>query len=108
MNPVSLLELSVQERLIWLAETAVAVKFEGADETGDAVGEGVGVRIGVEAGVGAGNGGPPFTTNLKVVVVASVSASIVPEVVKAERSTVDVKMLYCTAVPAGWAGIVAE
>ncbi len=30
LNPVSLLELSVQERLIWLDETAVAVRSLGA------------------------------------------------------------------------------
>jgi hypothetical protein len=30
LNPVSLFELSVQDRLIWLEETAVAVRLLGA------------------------------------------------------------------------------
>ena len=30
LNPVSLFELSVQDRLIWLDDTAVAVRFVGA------------------------------------------------------------------------------
>ncbi len=51
MNRFSLLELSVQARLIWLAETAVAVKFEGGNGIADAVGEGVG-----DGGTGVGLG----------------------------------------------------
>ncbi len=56
MKLCSLVELSLQPRFTWLAETAVAVKFEGADGTGDAVGEGDGVdgRIGVAFGVAVG------------------------------------------------------
>jgi hypothetical protein len=41
-----LFELLVQDRLIWLDETAVAVRFVGA--AGVAVGVGVGVGTGVE------------------------------------------------------------
>jgi hypothetical protein len=49
LNPVSLFELSVQDRLIWLRDTAVAVRFVGA--------RGVGVGVGVDVGVGVGLGG---------------------------------------------------
>ena len=45
---------------------------------------------------------------LKIGVVARVSESILPGVENGERSTVDVRMEYCTAAPSGWAGIVAE
>jgi hypothetical protein len=48
LNPVSLFELSVQDRLIWLDDTVVAVRFVGAS------GVGVGVAVGVGVGVGAG------------------------------------------------------
>jgi hypothetical protein len=51
-NPVSLLERSVQDRLIWLDDTAVAVRFVGAASVG--VGVGVGVAVGVAVGVGVG------------------------------------------------------
>ncbi len=54
MNPVSLLELSVQTRFTWLVEAAVPLKFDGADGIGDAVGEGDGVAIGVAVGVALG------------------------------------------------------
>jgi hypothetical protein len=52
LNPVSLFELSVQDRLIWLPETAVAVRFVGA--RGGGVGVGVGVEVGVGVGLGVG------------------------------------------------------
>jgi hypothetical protein len=45
---------------------------------------------------------------LKIGVVARVSESIMPGVEYRERSTVDVRMEYCTAAPPDWAGIVAE
>jgi hypothetical protein len=45
-----LFELSVQERLIWLDDAAVAVRFAGAAR----VGVGVGVAVGVGLGVGMG------------------------------------------------------
>ena len=38
---------------------------------------------------------------VKIGLVDSVNESIIPEVTNAERSTVDVVMQYCTAVPAG-------
>ena len=50
LKPVSLLELSVQERLIWVDETAVALRFVGA--AGIGVGLGVGAGLGVGVGVG--------------------------------------------------------
>jgi hypothetical protein len=50
LNPVSLFELSVQDRLIWLDDAAVAVRFVGAA----GVGVGVGVAVGVGVGVGVG------------------------------------------------------
>jgi hypothetical protein len=49
-----------------------------------------------------------LTTNLEVALVERVSESIVPDVTNGERSTVDVLRQYCTPVPTGWAGIVAE
>jgi hypothetical protein len=52
LNPVSLFELSVQDRLIWLDEIAVAVRFVGA--AGVEIGVGVGVAVGVGVGVGVG------------------------------------------------------
>jgi hypothetical protein len=55
LNLVSLLELSVQDRLIWLDDTAVAVRFVGA--TGVAVGFGLGVGVEVGVGVDVGVGG---------------------------------------------------
>ena len=69
---------------------------------------GVGVGVGVKVGVGVGVDPPMAVTTLKTPVVARVSASIVPEATNGERSAVDVRMEYCTAVPAGWGGIVAE
>ena len=43
MNPVSFVELSVQDRLIWLEETATAFRLVGALGVGVALGAGVGV-----------------------------------------------------------------
>ena len=51
LNPVSLLELSVQERLIRLDDTAVATRFVGAARVGVPVGVGGGVGVGVGVGV---------------------------------------------------------
>ena len=70
-------------------------------------GVGVGVRVGAGDGVGVGVGVSPLTTYLERLLVASVRESIAPEVTSPERSTVEVKTAYSTAVPAGWAGIVA-
>ncbi len=50
LNPVSLFELSVHDRLIWLDDAAVAVRLLGAA----GVGVGVGVAVGVGVGVGSG------------------------------------------------------
>jgi hypothetical protein len=50
LKPVSLFELSVQDRLIWLDEIAEAVRFVGAAGVG--IGVGVGVAVGVGVGVG--------------------------------------------------------
>ena len=52
MKPVSLFELSVQFRLIWLDDTAVAVRPLGTAGVG--VGVGVGLAVGVGVGVGGG------------------------------------------------------
>ena len=46
LNPVSLSELSIHDRLIWLDETAVHVRFVGA------AGVGIGVGVGDAVGVG--------------------------------------------------------
>ena len=56
LNPVSLFELSVHERLIWPDEIAVALRFVGAAGVGIGVGVGVtvGVGVGVALGVGVG------------------------------------------------------
>jgi hypothetical protein len=54
LKPVSLFELSAQERLIWLDDTVVAVRFVGARGVG--LGVGVGVGVGVAVGVGLGIG----------------------------------------------------
>ena len=43
LNPVSFVELSVQDRLIWLEETATAFRLVGALGVGVALGAGVGV-----------------------------------------------------------------
>jgi hypothetical protein len=56
LNPVSLFELSVQDRLIWLDDAAVALRFVGARGVGLAVGVGVGVGVGLGVGVGVGVG----------------------------------------------------
>jgi hypothetical protein len=58
-----LFELSVQERLIWLDETAVAVRFVGA--------AGVGVGVGVEVGVGVGVGVPVGTVKAYTLLLAA-------------------------------------
>jgi hypothetical protein len=52
LNPVSLFELSVQDRLIWLDDAAAAVRFVGAAGVGIGVEVGVGVAVGVGVGVG--------------------------------------------------------
>jgi hypothetical protein len=54
LKPVSLFELSVQDRLIWLDEIAVAARFVGAAGVGIGVGVGLGVGVGVGVGVGFG------------------------------------------------------
>src|SRR4029453_4983724 len=54
LNPGSLFELSVQDRLIWPDEIAVALRFVGAAGVG--IGVGVGVAVGVGVGVGVGGG----------------------------------------------------
>jgi len=56
VNPVSLLELSVHPRFIWLEDAAAAVRLVGAAGVG--VGVGVGVGEGVALGVGVGVGLP--------------------------------------------------
>jgi len=56
LNPVSLFELSVQDRLIWLDDTAVAVRFVGGAGVGTGVGVAVGVPVGVGVEVGVGVG----------------------------------------------------
>src|SRR3954447_16527275 len=52
LNPVSLLELSLHDRLILEAEAAPALRFVGA--TGIAVDVGVAVGVGVSVGLGVG------------------------------------------------------
>ena len=54
LNPVSFVELSVQLRLIWLDDAAVAVRPLGAAGVGVGVALGVGVVVGVGVGVGVG------------------------------------------------------
>jgi hypothetical protein len=71
------------------------------------VGVGVGIGVGAGDGVGVGVGISPLTTSLERLLVASVRESIEPEVTTPERSTVEVKTAYSTAVAVGWAGIVA-
>jgi hypothetical protein len=56
INPVSLFELSLHERLIWLDDTAIAVRFVGAAGVGIGVGVGVGVAVGLGVGVTVGVG----------------------------------------------------
>jgi hypothetical protein len=61
LNPVSSFELSCHARLIWLVDTAVAVRSDGATgglPHGVEVGAGVGVGGGVivALGVGVGDG----------------------------------------------------
>ena len=84
-------------------------------EVGVGLGVGVGVGLGVGVGVGLGVGvavgvGPPplLTINLKVLLVIRVSASIEPDMIKLERSVVEVTSRYWTAVPPGCGGMVAE
>jgi len=71
------------------------------------VGVALGVGVGVTVGVGVGVGAPALTTNLGFTLVDRVSASIVPDATTDERSAVEVVRQYCTAVPAGCAGMVA-
>lgn len=52
-NPVSFVELSVQVKLIWVDETAVATNADGG------LGEVHGVGVGVAVGTGVGVGVPP-------------------------------------------------
>jgi hypothetical protein len=75
LNPVSLFELSVQERLIWLDDTAVAVRFVGAAgiELGVAVGVGVDVDVGLGLGVG---GGVPVGVGVEVGVEVGVGLGV--------------------------------
>jgi hypothetical protein len=54
LKPVSLFELSLQDRLIWLDDTAVAIRFVGAAGVGLAVNVGVGVGVGLGVGVDTG------------------------------------------------------
>jgi hypothetical protein len=57
LKPASLFELSVQDRLIWLRDTAVALRFVGASGVGVGVAVGVGVGVaGVAVGVGVAVG----------------------------------------------------
>ena len=56
LNPVSFVELSVQLRLIWLDDAAVAARPLGAAGVGVGVAVGVGVGVGVRVGVGVGVG----------------------------------------------------
>ena len=52
VKPVSLFELSVQDKLIWLDDAVVAARFVGAaGVAGVAVGLGVGLGVGVGVGV---------------------------------------------------------
>ena len=52
LKPVSLFEWSVQDTLIWLDDTALAVRFVGAAGVGVGVAVGVGVGVGLGVGVG--------------------------------------------------------
>jgi len=56
LNPVSLFELSVHDRLIWLDDAAVAVRLLGAAGVGVGVGVAVGLGVGVGVGVGVAVG----------------------------------------------------
>ena len=57
LNPVSLFELSVQDKLIWLDDAVVAARFVGAaGVAGVAVGLGVGLGVGWGVGCGVGLG----------------------------------------------------
>jgi hypothetical protein len=58
LKPVSFVELSVQLRLIWLDDAAVAVRPLGAAGVGVGVALGVGVGVAVGVGVGVGVGLP--------------------------------------------------
>lgn len=54
LNPLSLPDMSVHARFIWLVDTAVAVRLAGAEGIGVGVGVGVGIGVGVGVGVGVG------------------------------------------------------
>ena len=56
LKPLSLLDMSVHARFIWLLDTAVAVKLAGAAGVAVGVGVGVGVDVGVGVGIGVGVG----------------------------------------------------
>ncbi len=94
VNPVSLFELSIQDRFTRLEDAAVAESVVGA--ASNAVGVGAGVEL------------PSLVMTLNTRLVAKISGSIMPDVENADRSDVDVTMQYCTAVPATCGGMVAE
>ncbi len=91
MNPSSLVELSVQERLTWLEETATVLRPPGSagtapdDGVGVAVGSpNVGVRVGVAVGspnvgvrVGVAVGGTEVGVRVAVGVDVGVGAKVV-------------------------------
>ena len=58
LNPVSLLELSVHDKLMSKHPTAVATRLDGVR----GVGSGVAVGVGVAVGLGVGVGVPPVTS----------------------------------------------
>ncbi len=96
VNPLSLLDLSVQAKSTRLEDAAVAESVVGA--------AGIAVCVGVGAGVEL----PSLVMTLNTRLVAKISGSIMPDVENADRSDVDVTMQYCTAVPATCGGMVAE
>ena len=59
MKPVWFEEWSVQDRSIWLEETAIAFRLVGALRVGGALGVDVGPGVGVGVGGGVGVGAPP-------------------------------------------------
>jgi hypothetical protein len=56
LNPVSLLELSVHDKLMSKHPTAVAARLDGARGVGSGVAVGVGVAVAVGVGVGVAVG----------------------------------------------------
>jgi hypothetical protein len=62
LNPFSLLELSLHDKLMSKHPTAVATRLDGARGVDSGVAVGIGVAVGVGVGVGAGVGvGSPET-----------------------------------------------